>query len=63
MLTVRGTERFSSTIALAPVADPLRGQATQAFSEFFFRRRSRGLPRYGFASMSDTEFGAMIRLE
>jgi hypothetical protein len=63
MVTVPGAERFSSTIALAAVADPLRAQAAQAFSEFFFGVAREVYPRYGFASMSDTEFGAIVRLE
>jgi hypothetical protein len=63
MVTVPGAERFSSTIALAPVADALRAQAAQAFSEFFFGVAREVYPRYGFASMSGTEFGAIIRLE
>jgi Bacterial extracellular solute-binding protein len=63
MVTVPGAERFSSTIALAAVADPLRAQAAQAFSEFFFGVAREVYPRYGFAWMSATEFGAMIRLE
>ena len=63
MVTVPGAERFSSTIALAPMANPLRAQAAQAFSEFFFGVAREVYPRYGFASMSDTEFGAIIRLE
>lgn len=63
MVTVAGAERFSSTIALVPAADPLRAPAAQAFSEFFFGVAREVYPRYGFASMSDTEFGAMIRLD
>ena len=63
MVAVPDAERFSSTIALAPVADPLRSQAGQAFSEFFFGVAREVYPRYGFASMSETEFGATIRLE
>ena len=63
MVTVPGAERFSSTIGLAPATDPLREQAAQAFSEFFFGVAREVYPRYGFAPMSDTEFGAIIRLE
>jgi hypothetical protein len=54
---------FSSSIALVPAADPLRAQAAQAFPEFFFGVAREVYPRYGFAPMSEAEFGATIRLE
>jgi hypothetical protein len=34
IVTVPGADRFSSTIAIASVTDPLRAQAANAFSEF-----------------------------
>jgi hypothetical protein len=61
MVSVPGAERFSSTIALTSVADPLRAQAALAFAEFFLAVAREVYPRYGFATMSETEFGATIR--
>jgi hypothetical protein len=63
MVSVPGADSFSSSIALVPAADPLRAQAAQAFSEFFFGVAREVYPRYGFAPMSQAEFGATTRLE
>ena len=63
MLTVPGAEKFSSTIAMAQTVDPLRASAAKAFTEFFLDVAREVYPRYGFATMSEAEFGATIRLE
>ena len=56
-------EKFSSTIAMAAIADPLRARAVKAFSEFFFAVAREVYPRYGFAALNEAEFGATIRLD
>jgi hypothetical protein len=63
MVTVRGADQFSSTIAMVPLRDPLRSLASQAFSEFFLRVAREVYPRYGFASMAGTEYDIAIHLE
>ena len=63
MVRVPGAEKFSSTIVLARVIDPLRASAAEAFSEFFLGVAREVYPRYGFAMLSEAEFGAPIRLE
>ena len=63
MVTVPGAEKFSSTIAMAETIDPLRAPAAKAFLEFFLGVAREVYPRYGFATMSEAEFGATIRLE
>jgi hypothetical protein len=62
IVSVPGAEKFSSTIALTAAVDLLRAQAALAFSEFFLGVAREVYPRYGFAAMSETEFGATIRL-
>ena len=63
MVTVPGAEKFSSTIAMAQINDPLRAPAAKAFAEFFLGVAREVYPRYGFAMMNEAEFGATIRLE
>ena len=63
MVTVREAEKFSSTIAIASVVDPLRRQAAKAFTDFFFKIAREVYPRYGFAIIGEAEFGQTIRLE
>jgi len=63
MVTVPGAEKFSSTIAMAQINDPLRAPAAKAFAEFFLGAAREIYPRYGFATMNEAEFGATIRLE
>jgi hypothetical protein len=63
MVMVPGAEKFSSTIAMAKTIDPLRVSATKAFSEFFLGLAREVYPRYGFAMMSEAEYGATISLE
>jgi Bacterial extracellular solute-binding protein len=63
MITVPEAEKFSSTIAVASTIDPLRGQMAKTFLEFFLRTAREVYPRHGFASMSEAEFGATIRLQ
>jgi ABC-type molybdate transport system substrate-binding protein len=63
MLTVPGAERFASSLAMTTASPPLRAQATSAFSEFFFSIAREVYPRYEFALLSETEFGAAIGLD
>jgi hypothetical protein len=63
MVSLPEAEKFSSSIALAEAIDPLRVTAAKAFSEFFLVAAREIYPRYGFAMMSDAEFGAAIRLD
>ncbi len=63
MLTVPGAERFASSLAMTTARPPLRTHATDAFSEFFFGVAREVYPRYGFASLSEPEFGAAIGLD
>jgi ABC-type Fe3+ transport system substrate-binding protein len=63
LVTVPGAEKFSSTIAMAEIIDPLRAPAAKAFSEFFLGVAREVYPRYGFATMTEAEYGATIRLE
>ena len=63
MVEVSGAERFASTIAMAAVSTPARANAARAFSEFFFGVAREVYPRYGFALMSESEFGASIALD
>jgi len=63
MVVVPDADPFSSTIALVAAIEPLRPLAAQAFSAFFFDIAREVYPRYGFAPMSEAEFGAAIRLE
>jgi hypothetical protein len=62
LVTAPEAERFSSTIAMAFAVDPLRAPAAKAFSEFFFGVAREVYPRHGFATISEAEFGARIRL-
>jgi hypothetical protein len=48
---------------LAHVADPLRARAASAFDEFFFSRARDVYPRFDFARMADSEFGATLGLD
>jgi hypothetical protein len=63
MVTVPGAEKFSSTIATAKTIDPLRASAAKAFLEFFLGLAREVYPRYGFAMMSEAEYGTTIGLE
>ena len=62
LVTAPEAERFSSTIAMAFAVDPLRAPAAKAFSEFFFGVAREVYPPHGFATISEAEFGARIRL-
>jgi Bacterial extracellular solute-binding protein len=62
-IAVPGAERFFTQIALARVSDPLRPRAMKAFDEFFFSRARDIYPKYDFARMDDTEFGAALGLD
>jgi Bacterial extracellular solute-binding protein len=62
MEAVAGAERFSSTIAMAPVADPLRAPAARAFSDFFMMVAHDVYPRHGFATMAPADYGAILPL-
>jgi hypothetical protein len=61
-VAVPGAEPFFTQIALARVNNPLRSGAMKAFDEFFFSRVRDVYPRYDFAPMNDTEFGATLAL-
>jgi accessory colonization factor AcfC len=63
LVIVPGAEKFSSTIAMAQTIDPLRVAAATAFSEFFLGAARELYPRYGFARMTEAEFGLTIQLE
>ena len=63
LVAVPGAEPFFTQIALARVADPLRARAARAFDEFFFSRAQDVYPRYDFARMADSEFGATLGLD
>jgi hypothetical protein len=63
LVAVPGAEPFFTQIALARVADPLRARAARAFDEFFFSRARDVYPRYDFARMTDSEFGATLGLD
>jgi ABC-type sulfate transport system substrate-binding protein len=56
IVTAPEMQRFSSTIAIAPVVDPLRTRAAFAFSEFFLGVARDVYPRYGFDMISETDF-------
>ena len=62
MVTVPGAEQFSSTIAMVSAINPLRAKAGKAFAEYFLSVARTVYPRYGFASMSEAEFGAPLTL-
>jgi hypothetical protein len=59
---VSGAERFFVNIPFARILDPLRARAAKAFEEFFFARAREVYPRYDFARMNDSEFGATLGL-
>ena len=61
MVVVPGAEEFSSTIAIARAADPLRAAAALGFSVFFLRAAREIYPHYGFAPTNEAEYGAIIR--
>ena len=63
MVMVPGAEKFSSTIAMVQINDPLRAAAATAFSEFFLSVAREVYPRYGFAMMNEAEFALTIQLE
>jgi len=63
IVTIAGAERFSVTIALGRVREPLRLRAATAFAEFFFSRAKDVYPRYDFARMADDEYGATLALD
>jgi hypothetical protein len=62
LVPVSGAERFFVNIAFARILDPLRARAAKAFEEFFFARAREVYPRYDFARMNDSEFGATLGL-
>ena len=61
MVAVPGADKFSSRIAMVSSLAPLRAQAAKAFSEFFFGVAREVYPRYGFAPLSEAEFGAPVK--
>lgn len=63
MVTVPGADQFASQIAMVSSAEPLRAQAAKASSEFFFGVAREVYPRYGFATISEAEFGAPVKLD
>jgi Bacterial extracellular solute-binding protein len=63
MVPVEGADKFSSTIGMVSTVEPLRAQAAKAFLEFFLRVAREVYPRYGFATMSETEFGEPVKLD
>ena len=63
MVSVPGADKFSSTIAMVSAREPLRAQAAMAFSEFFLVVAREVYPRYGFAMISEAEFGAPVKLD
>jgi len=63
MVEVPGAERFSSTIAFVSTVDPPRALAAAAFSQFFLEIAREIYPRYGFAFMSEADFGAEMLLD
>ena len=63
LVAVPGAEPFFTQIALARVADPLRARAARALDEFFFSRARDVYPRYDFARMADSEYGATLGLD
>ena len=62
MVPVPGADKFSSTIAMVPAVEPLRAPAAKAFREFFLGVAREVYPRYGFAPLGNTEFGAAVSL-
>ena len=63
LVIVAGAEKYSSTIAMGQTIDLLRVTAATAFSEFFLGVAREVYPRYGFARMTEAEFGLTIQLE
>ncbi len=61
MVAVPGADKFSSQIAMVSSLAPLRAQAAKAFSEFFLGVAREVYPRYGFAALSEAEFGATVK--
>jgi molybdate transport system substrate-binding protein len=61
-VAVPGVESFFTKIAFARVESPLRSAAAKAFEEFFFDRAREVYPRFDFARMDDSEFGAPLDL-
>jgi hypothetical protein len=62
-LPVPGADRFSSTIAMVTVVEPLRAAVAKAFAEFFLGVAREVYPRYGFATLENTEFGVAVELD
>lgn len=62
MVPVPGAEQFSSTIAMVSATDPLRAKAAKAFAEYFLGVARTIYPRYGFANMTEAEYGALLTL-
>lgn len=62
MVPVPGAKQFSSTIAMVSAIAPLRAKAAKAFAEYFLSVARTIYPRYGFASMTEAEYGAPLRL-
>jgi hypothetical protein len=62
MVTVPGAEQFSSTIAMVSTIDPLRAKSANAFAEYFLGVARTLYPRYGFARMTEAEYGAPLTL-
>jgi Bacterial extracellular solute-binding protein len=62
LVPIEGSERFPNFEAFAQVADAPRPRARAAFTEFFFSHARDAYPKYGFAHMSDDEFGKTVAL-
>ena len=62
-VAVPGAEPFFTQLAFARVNHPLRSDAAKAFDDFFFGRARDVYPRYDFASMNESEFGALLSLD
>jgi molybdate transport system substrate-binding protein len=63
MVTVPGAEKYSSAIAMVSRAEPLRAQAAKSFAEFILGVAREVYPRYGFATLSEGEFGVRVKLD
>jgi hypothetical protein len=62
MVEVPDAENFCASIAMASAVDPPRAQAAKAFTDFFMSVAREVYPRYGFATMSEGDFGASLAL-
>ena len=63
MIPLPGAEQFSGTIALTTVERPIRVIAARAFTKFFLDNAREVYPQFGFASMSEADYGAQLTLD